>query len=146
MILKRVTRFFDKLEDRIRGWFSRRPILYAFVGGVGVVLFWRGVWHTADMVMDLLFPVHLSATTDYIGGWPWWDGPLSLFIGSIMLLLTGVFVSDFIGDQIIISGLKGEKKIIEKTEEEVQQEIGTVISLKKDLDELKKRMDKIEKK
>ncbi|MBU2082030.1 hypothetical protein KKH14_01235, partial [Patescibacteria group bacterium] len=41
-------RFFDKLEDKVRSRLSRRPILYAFLSGIGTVLFFRGVWMIAD--------------------------------------------------------------------------------------------------
>ena len=47
---KNIVKFFDKLEDKTRAMLSRMPILYAFVGGIGVVLFWRGVWHTTDFL------------------------------------------------------------------------------------------------
>ena len=45
---KKVLNFFDKLEDKTRAGLSRVPFLYALLGGIGVVLFWRGVWHIAD--------------------------------------------------------------------------------------------------
>ena len=50
----------------------------------------------------------------------WWDGPLSVLIGAVVLLMSGVFVSNFIGNEIIISGLRGEKKLAERTEKEVK--------------------------
>ena len=100
---KRILNFFDKLEDRVRGYLSKRPILYTCIGGIGVVLFWRGIWHTADMI-------------------PFLTGPVSLAISTVILLVSGLFVSYFVGDMIIISGLKKEKKLFEKTEEEVAGE------------------------
>ncbi len=118
-------KFFDKLEDRIRKWLSRRPILYAFVGGVGVVLFWRGVWHTAD-VFSL-------------------SGPLSILIGAVLLLISGLLVSVFIGDQVIISGLRGEKKITEKTEKEVEEEESTLNKVHNELHGISKRLARLEK-
>jgi chaperonin cofactor prefoldin len=36
--------------------------------------------------------------------------------------MTGLFVSNFIGERIVISGLKKEKKVTDKTEEEVEAE------------------------
>ena len=41
----------------------------------------------------------------------------STIIGTIILLLTGLFVSFFIGEDIIISGIQEEKRIDELTEE-----------------------------
>ncbi|MEN9342101.1 MAG: hypothetical protein RIQ54_357 [Candidatus Parcubacteria bacterium] len=109
--------FFDKLEDKIRGFLSHYPIVYAFFGGVAIVLFWRGVWHFAD---------EFSFMT----------GLVSLVIGSVLLLATGLFVSVFIGDQIIISGIRGEKKIAEQTEEEVQDEMSRLRAIERELKRL----------
>ena len=50
----------------------------------------------------------------------------SLIVSTIVLLLTGLFTSFFVGDTILISGLKKEKKLIEKTEDEVDRE-GSVL-------------------
>ncbi|MBI5079399.1 hypothetical protein HZB06_01870 [Candidatus Wolfebacteria bacterium] len=75
-MVRKIVRFFDKLEDRIRAVLSRWPIVYAFIGAVGIVLFWRGVWITADM-------------------FPFMSGPVSVFISIIALLLTGFFVYFF---------------------------------------------------
>ena len=50
-MLREIIHFFDKLEDKTRGTLSHYPFLYAFLGGIGVVLFWRGVWHTNDFIL-----------------------------------------------------------------------------------------------
>lgn len=106
-----ILRFFDKLEDRVRARLSHRSIVYAFIGGAMVVLFWRGIWHTGDILM------HQGGFL----GWFFYE-PITLIWTSAVLLLTGLFVSSFIGERIVISGLKKEKKITDKTEEEVQKE------------------------
>ncbi|MFA5932387.1 MAG: hypothetical protein WC793_03350 [Candidatus Paceibacterota bacterium] len=116
--------FLDKLERKVRGKLSHYPIFYAFVGGIGVVLFWRGVWHTAD---DL----NLGSL-------------ISIIIGVVILILTGVFVSSFIGNQLIISGLVGEKKIAEKEEGELQTEEMRLKSLQSTLNRLEKKLDHID--
>jgi hypothetical protein len=110
--MKRLVRFFDRLEDKIRIRLSHTPIFYAIIGGVAIVLFWRGVWETADMlehsgirIFEILF-----------------YGPISGIWSSVVMLLTGLFVSFFIGDRIILTGIKREKKLEEKTEAEVKQE------------------------
>src|SRR3989344_9228861 len=105
--MARVTKFFERVEDRTRGRLSRLPIIYAIIGGVSIVLFWRGVWNLADFLA--------------IQGGLWtflFDPFVSLLISIGLLLGTGLFVSFFIGDRIILSGLKHEKKVDEKTEEE----------------------------
>jgi hypothetical protein len=126
MIVRHFNHFFDRFEDRLRNILSRVPILYAIIGGVFVVLFWRGVWHTADLL-------------EYRGGiWGFlMSGPASLVLATLVLLATGLMVSTFIGDRIILSGLKKEKKLAEKTEAELALE-GNL------LESLDKRMDKLE--
>ena len=142
--MRSIINFFDKFEDKIRAKLSHYPILYAFIGGVGVVIFWRGVWHTADFFTEVIFLYQLNGSIS-LGDLPWWDGPLSLVIGSILLLSTGLFVFDFIGTQAIISGIKGEKRLEEKTEEEIRQETGVIKGIKEEVEEISERLDNIEK-
>jgi hypothetical protein len=142
--MKSIYNFFDKLEDKIRGKLSHYPIIYAFIGGVGIVIFWRGVWHTADFLTDVIFSFQQNATID-LGSLPWWDGPLSIFLGSVLLLSTGLFVFGFIGNEVIVTGLKGEKKLAEKTEEEVKAETGMIKGIKEEVKEISNRLDDIEK-
>ena len=102
---------FDKLEDHTRSQLSRRPFTYSIIGGVGVVLFWRGVWHIADVLEQMG------------GAYGLIFSPLgSTVTGFLILISTGLLVSIFIGDSIIMSGIKGEKKVIEKTDEEIEGE------------------------
>lgn len=132
--------FFDLLEDKVRGFLSHFPIPYAFIGAVGIVLFWRGVWHTADYLMLRLRFMNASSSSIDLSNEIWWDGPLSILVACIILLITGLFVSNFLGNEIIISGLKGEKKISEKTETEVQTEVSTINQIKKELDQVAKKL------
>lgn len=126
---------FDKMEDRIRARLSRHPFIYTFIGGSGVVLFWRGIWHTADVFEH----------TSRLGGFLF--SPLgSIVLAVIILLSTGLFVSVFIGDSIIMSGIKHDKKIIEKTIEDVDAEkvdiekvLVALVEMKKDLELLENK-------
>ncbi len=131
-MIKRIFVFFDKLEDRIRGHLSRFPILYTIIGGIAIVLFWRGVWHTADILQAK-------------GGWLGFIfyEPVNLLLVLAVLLATGLFVSYFIGDTILISGLRKEKKIHEKTEREIRDEEATLNDIKKVVKELKNEVDEI---
>lgn len=127
-MIKKVIKYFDKLEDRVRERLSHYVVLYAMIGGIAIVLFWRGVWYTADM-------------------FPFLTGPVSVIISTIIMLATGLFVSFFVGDIIILSGLKKEKKLAEKTEEEVrvETEITTKVlakleKIERDLEEIKNKI------
>ncbi|HAT68335.1 MAG: hypothetical protein A2481_02655 [Candidatus Yonathbacteria bacterium RIFOXYC2_FULL_47_9] len=119
--MKKIFHFFDKLEDNIRATLSKHNILYAFIGGVAIVLFWRGVWMTADAI-------------------PFLTGPISILISVIVLLGTGLFVSFFIGDEIIISGIKKEKRLDEKVASEVKTELDVLNNIQKRLDNIEKEL------
>ncbi len=130
--------FFDKLEDKTRAKLSHLPILYAFLGGVGVVLFWRGVWHTTDFLTAYI----LGETT--ITLFSLVDGPLSFLIGTLILLVTGVYVSAFIGNRLIITGLSGDKKLAEKTAEEILTSEDEMKKIQKTLDKVESQIEHIE--
>lgn len=124
MFVNKIVKFFDRLEDKVRGILSHYPIIYGFLGGVGVVLFWRGVWHISD-------ELNLSSIA-------------SIIIGSIILLITGVFVSTFIGNKVIISGLVGEKKLSEKEVAEIKTEVEEIQDLQETLEKMDKKISSLE--
>ncbi|HCB35684.1 MAG: hypothetical protein A2W52_00865 [Candidatus Taylorbacteria bacterium RIFCSPHIGHO2_02_49_25] len=127
-------KFFDKLEDTARGKLSRVPIIYGIIGGIAIVLFWRGIWHTADMfegsggILAILF-----------------GAPISTILSAVVLLLTGLFVSFFIGDRIILSGLTHEKKVEEKTESEVRAEGAILLGMFDKLERIEKEIEELKK-
>lgn len=121
---KKIIKYFDKLEDKIRSLLSHYVVLYALIGGIAIVLFWRGVWMTADLFGFL-------------------TGPISVMISTIILLLTGLFVSFFVGDRIILSGVKGEKKLAEKTEEEIKAEMEKTAKVLEKLEKIEKDLEEI---
>lgn len=124
--MKTVIKFFDRLEDHIRAFLSRWPIMYSLIGGVAIVLFWKGVWEVAET-------------------YPWMHGYMSLLIGLIIMLFTGLLVSFFIGDSIVLSGLKHEKKLAEKTEEEVRSEKNNIDYVLTRLEQIEKKIDGLQK-
>lgn len=124
--------FFDKLEDIIRGRLSKHPFIYGFVGGSGVIIFWRGVWHSADW---------LEANT--LGGAVLFSNVGSMLFGIVILLMSGLFVSVFIGDSILISGLRHEKKVTEKTEDEVAGERKDIEIIEDHINDISKKLEKI---
>jgi hypothetical protein len=111
--------FFQKIEESIsktelknRAYLSKHKFLYALLGGAGVVLYWRGIWHTADILESeggLLLKIIFSP----VG---------SILLGILLLSSIGLLVQEFIGADVIISGLKKEKQEIDKTEEELKKE------------------------
>lgn len=145
MFFKLLYNLGDKLEDKVRGKLSHFPIIYAFIGGFGAVIFWRGVWHSADSLMEHFFSISDSISTTSYSDLPWWDGPLSILLGGTLLLTVGLFVSNFIGNEIIISGLKKEKKLVEKTEDEIELDIKADNKTNREIHEIDIRLKQIEK-
>ncbi len=116
-ILNKIHKVFDGIEDKARLELVHHPLIYAFIGSVGIVSIWRGIWHISD---------------DWgVSSWG------SLIFGILITVLTGLFVSFFIGENIIISGLNKEKRIDEKTEEEIHKERTALDEIKKDIKEIK---------
>ena len=130
--MSRIIKFFDRLEDRVREFLSRRPIAYGIIGGFAIVLFWRGVWHTADLI----------ETGESVFA-PLFTAPVSTLGSAAVLLMTGLFVSFFIGDRIILSGLKHEKKIEEKTEMEVREEGVILLDLYQKLERIERELHEV---
>lgn len=127
--------FFDKLEDHIRGILSHHAFIYTFIGGTGIVLFWRGVWHVADVLENLDGAPRVIFS------------PMgSIILGAIILLSTGLFVSVFVGDSIIMSGIRKDKKIIDKTIGEVESEKTEVEQTLALLRDVKLEVEKLEEK
>lgn len=121
-MIRAIVKFFDKLEDKVRARLSRWPIAYALVGAVGIILMWKGVWEMA-------------------GNYPILFGFPSVLLGTAILLMTGLLVSFFIGDTIILSGIKREKKLAEKTELEVQSEEVSIHHIVIRLQAIEKKLD-----
>lgn len=123
-----------RLEARIRGRFSHVPVLYALLGGSLMILFWRGIWHTADM---------LELQGGFLG-FIFHPVP-SLFWTVILMVFIGVFIPLFIGEQIIISGLKQEKKLAEKAEREIREEEVSIDVVNDKIEQLSGQLEEIKK-
>lgn len=116
-ILNAIHRVLDSIEDKARIKLVHHPLVYALIGSIGIVSIWRGIWHVSD---------------DWgVSSWG------SLIFGILITVLTGLFVSFFIGENILISGLNKEKRIDEKTEEEIHKERTTLTDIQKDIKEIK---------
>jgi hypothetical protein len=136
-----ISRFFDKVEDKVRIKLSNHPIFFGFIGGFAIVEFWRGVWHLTDWVFIRLGfdPYGLFSSL------------FSVAVSSFLLLITGLYVSLFLSDEsIILSGKRGEtKKIFEKTAEEIREAekqiprlIAKIDSLTKEITDIKNELAK----
>jgi len=122
MKLKKIIHIFDKFEDKVRAVLARHPVVYAMIGSIGIILLWRGIWGVAD-------EYGMSSIA-------------SIIIGTIILLVTGLFVSFFVGEQIIISGINEEKRIDEETEEEIKFQSISRIQMQWKLEGMLKKMDR----
>jgi hypothetical protein len=104
--MKQILKAFDLFEDRVRARLSRHPLVYGVVSGIGIVMFYRGLW----MVLD---------------NYAFFTGPTTLLIATVILFSSGVFVSQFVSNHIILSGIKREKKMVEKVGEQIKTETDT---------------------
>lgn len=127
-MLKPIIHFFDRLEDKLRGGLSHVPVIYSILGGFFVIMFWRAVWETIDI---------LWRSDNIYFNWIFYP-PVSLVISIIALLMIGLMVSTFIGHRIIMSGLKNEKKLEEKAEEMIEEEEITLKHVMIELTRLRK--------
>jgi len=127
-VIHKIIKFFDRLEDHVREKLSEYPLIYGLIGGIAIVVFWRAIWEIFDNIEIF----------NGISG-----GLLTLGISMVVLLGTGLFVSFFVGDRIIISGLKHEKRLEEKALEEIEKEFDIITHLKTKLDNIEKNLIEI---
>lgn len=132
------------LATRIRMWLSHRPVLYAFLGGIGVVLFWRGVWLTMDALTHYVSATYDVYSSIELSQLLWWDGPLSLVIGSSILFFVGAFVSSLIGNELIISGLRSEKNLTAKEGKAIHSEAIDIHGIQQILSDVTTKLDTLE--
>jgi hypothetical protein len=133
--LKKFSNKINNVEFKSRTFLSRHQILYALLGGAGVVLYWRGIWSFSDYLekQNSFFGIIFSP----VG---------SMVLGAFLLLVIGLLVQEFIGADVIISGLKKEKRDIDKTEEELFKEEKEEIIEEKLIREIDEHLHDIEKK
>lgn len=132
-MFKKTISFFNKLDDKIRSRLSDRPILYAVISAIGIVLLWRGIWMIADDIG--------------LSGWA------SVIVGAVPLLITGVFVSAFIGNRVLLAGLRDQKKMslqekkcmeldLQHEHEAIDNISESLEDIKEDIDEMKQKLNK----
>ena len=76
------------------------------------MLFWRGVWDVADVLEQ-----HTSWGSFVLS-------PVgSMILGIVVLLATGLLVSSMIGESILLTSIRKEKKLIEKSRQEIEEDL-----------------------
>ncbi len=132
-------KFFTKFHI----YLSHHSFLYALIVGFGIVLFWRGVWHSVDLLHLYISHYHATASIDLVEH-PWWDGPLSLIVGTVILYITRAFVSSFIGNELILSGLRTETKLTEQTDSDVRGEVHAITDIKEEISLIMHKLEELE--
>ncbi len=122
--MKYVTNIFLRIEERARTYFERFPFAHAFLGGIGVVLFWRGVWEIADRMRI--------------------DPIVSIVVGSLLLGCIGLFLHTFVGNAIIIKNVEKDKRMTKKAEHEIAAVEKDVKKEEVTLDQLSAKIDRLE--
>ena len=131
------------LFTRFHIYLSHHSYLYALIAGIGIVLFWRGVWHTVDLFH--LWISHYNASTSMdLAAHPWWDGPLSFVVGCLLLYVTRAFISSFIGNELILSGLRTEKKLTQATEGDLKVEVSVIGDIKEEITTIAHKLEDLE--
>lgn len=119
------TKHLLRMEEYARKYFERMPFAQAFLAGVGVIIFWRGIWEWLDDIEVSPFA--------------------SVLIGTLILACVGVFVQTFIGNTIIIDEVKqeekAEKRALKKIEGEEGAEAVTLAALSNKIDLLIKKIE-----
>ncbi len=124
--MKTITKLLLNIENRARTYFERIPFVQAFLAGIGVIIFWRGIW-------ELLDATGVSPIA-------------SIILGTLILGSVGVFVQTFIGNTMIIKEVKQEERKEEKSIKKIEGEVGietvTIAQLSAKLDAVLEKMDK----
>ncbi|MBP6884929.1 MAG: hypothetical protein KBC17_03890 [Candidatus Pacebacteria bacterium] len=124
--MKEITKTLLRFESYARKFFEQYPFLQALLAGIGVIIFWRGIWEWLD-------DINVSPFS-------------SIIIGAIILFGVGAFLQTFIGNTIIIKNVEQEEKIEKKVlkdivSEEKSEDI-TLSILSKKIDLLISKLDK----
>ncbi len=132
-----------KIFNRFHIFLSHHSYLYATIVGIGIVLFWRGVWHSVDTFHLYINHYYSTGSTSLLDH-PWWDGPASFLAGCLVLYVTRAFVSSFIGNELILSGLRAEKRLAKATEDDVKTEVSTISDIKHTVSAISRKLEELE--
>jgi hypothetical protein len=132
-MFKTIILFFDKLEDKVREHLSKYPIIYALIGCIAVIMLWRAIWESIDILYNI---------DNGFLKWFFYP-PVQIIVSVAILLVTGLLVSNFIGYRTILSGLKKEKKMEDQTEKILKEEEITLKEVMKELSDIKKDLEEV---
>lgn len=132
-----------RIFTRFHIFLSHHSFLYALIVGIAIVLFWRGVWHTVDLLHLYISHYHATASIDF-SAHPWWDGPLSFVVGCVVLYISRAFVSSFIGNELILSGLRTEKTLTKQTDTDLKIEVSAISDIKEEIDTITRKLGDLE--
>ncbi|MDE2019467.1 MAG: hypothetical protein KGJ13_03910 [Patescibacteria group bacterium] len=136
-------RFLERAERWLRRKLQNHPLLYALVGGVGVVLFWRGVWHMTDfLALTLLSSRDAVTSIDWAQGI---DSLLSFAFGTFLLLSTGLFISELLSGEVLLGKIKKEETTAEETEETVEKESSEIPRIEREVRHIAREVQQLEK-
>jgi hypothetical protein len=124
--MKNITKSLLRSEASARKFFEQYPFLQALLAGIGVIIFWRGIWEWLD-------DINVSPFS-------------SIIIGAVILLGVGAFLQTFIGNTIIIKNVeqeeRSEKKVLKEISIEEKTEEVTLSELSKKIDTLISKLEK----
>lgn len=122
---------FTQTEKKLRRKLRMHHFLFAFLGGVGIVLFWYGIWETAGSILEI-YP------------------PLSVLIGMTILSIMGIFIMEIVGKEALSEEIeeveRGEKKISKEIVRMGRDEKAIFAELEKVEHEIEKTEQEIEQK
>lgn len=110
-----------KFKERRKELIRSHHTLYAFIGGVGVVLFWHGIWEGLNRIYES------SNILSWIG-----HPAVSVTVGIVLLTITGLFVFELVGREAL--ALQDNLQNIQKIEKTVIQDVQNV---KEEVEEVK---------
>ncbi len=73
------------------------------------------------------------------------DSLISLILGSLLLLSTGLFVIEFLGGEVLMKSAEKEEKITQSTEKTVEKESTQLPRIEREIEELAREVREIHK-
>ena len=119
--MKDVTKQLLGIEESARKYFEQFPFVQALLAGVGVIIFWRGIWEWLD----------ISQVSPFT----------SIVLGALILGGVGVFMQTFIGNTIIIREVQQEEKLEKHVQGHIHDDQVTLESVSKKIDELARKIE-----